>query len=265
MIDLWLAAVLCCLTAIKKLFFEPMRIKNLTICFAVLLLVAAKMSLAQSDSAIVLRYEALHYLTIASVMQHHVINERLTAKELSVSIHAYRLDRKGEEGAFRDSVSLGTSRRSLAGLSGDSLAKFRASLMVTPAAKAVESYRLEYLGRIDTIAGLPSYEYAVVTGNVREFLVWIANAPPGLENLIIWQTIEYSQRSISFLLEEEVCNMIRLVLLRGFDFPPSMPGSKSPFIITRYDTAVNDDFFTVRDNTYLYELKSVTVTKSTLK
>jgi hypothetical protein len=260
-----LVAVRCCPGAANTLFYTAMAIRGLIGLLAVTLLLCEGTIQAQSDKECDLRYEAFHYATIASVIQHHVVSEHLSARELAVSIYAYRLDRKIENGAGLDSVSLGTSHLNFENLGHDSISAMRERLLRSSAAKAVQSYELKYLGRVDTIAGLPSYQYAVMTNQTRELLVWLASAPPGLDSLILWQSLEYSRRNMSFLLEEEFCNMIRLVLLRGVDFPPDSSAARGSCIITRYDSAVNTDYFTVRDNTYLFELKGVTVKSGTGK
>lgn len=212
-----------------------------------------------------LRYEAIHYATLTEIVQHHIVRERVTPDNLGIAVFEYRLDRKGENGSLRDSSSLGNGTFALNQFNPDSLSAYREALVNSPTAKVLKDHQLEYLGRVDTIAGLPSYMYAITVESVRQYLVWLAPAPAGLENLNLWQSLEYPKRKISFLVEEELCNMIRLVLLRGWVFPPDAKEKTTAFIITRFDTAVNIDLLTVRNNTYLYELKSVAAVVSSGK
>lgn len=210
------------------------------------------------DSAYLLRYEALHYASFLEVLQHHAITEELSSEKLDVSIYSYRLDQKREYGNSVDSVVFGRNTLPLGIYSLDSLQTLRESLTSSPTAQALASHSLKYFGTIDTIAGLPSYSYVIEDEGNREYLVWLAEAPPGLENLLICQTVEYAKRSGSFLMEEELHNMIRLILLKGVDFPPNSGSEAKAFILTRYDTAVNPEILNIRGNSYLYELKSLT-------
>lgn len=231
---------------------------NYRLTSVILLIIFAAGSSSVSAQEYLLRYEATHYSSAANVIQHHVITERVSSAALDIAIFEYRLDRVGEAGSKRDSSSLGRSGFDPRLYSSDSLESYREQLIASPTAKALNDHKIEYLGKVDTVVGLPSHMYAITVESVRQYLVWLAEAPPGLENLVLWQTLEYPKRKTSFLAEEELCNMIRLVLLRGFPFPPDNSGKAVPYIITRFDTAVNIDFLTVRNNTYLYDLKSLT-------
>ncbi len=211
----------------------------------------------------VLRYEAQHFAKLLQVTQHHVITERFDAKELNVSIYAYRLDQKTEQGAITDSALFSTSKLIFDDYFLDSMEENRQYLLSLPMARVMANHRVKYLGTIDTIAGLPSYQYSIESEGSREYLVWLAEAPEGLENLLLWQSLGYQERKGSFLLDEELCNVIRLILLRNVSFPPKSESQGKPFIITRYDTAVNPDNLNTRDNSYLYELKSLTGINST--
>lgn len=213
----------------------------------------------------VLRYEAKHFAKLLQVTQHHVITERFDAKELNVSIYAYRLDQKAEQGAITDSALFSTSKLVFDDYFLDSMEENRQYLLSLPMARVMANHRVKYLGTVDTIAGIPSYQYSIESEGSREYLVWLAEAPVGLENLLLWQSLEYQERKSSFLLDEELCNVIRLILLRNVSFPPKSESPGKPFIITRYDTAVNPDYLNARDNSYLYELKSLTGVTSTLK
>ncbi len=206
----------------------------------------------------VLRYEALHYATLLQVTQHHVITERFDAKELNVAIFAYRLDQKAEPGAVSDSALFSQSKLIFDEYYLDSMQQNREYLLSLPMARVMANHKIKYLGRVDTIAGLPSYEYSIESDGSPEYLVWLAEAPPGLQDLLLWQSLEYQERKTSFLLDEELFHVIRFILLRGVSFPPKSDAAGKPYILTRYDTAVNRDILNVRDNSYLYELKSLT-------
>lgn len=231
-----------------------------------MIVIAALAGLAESVGAQLvehdLRYEAIRYGSMLNVLSHHVILERIDPKQLDVTIFSYRLDRKEESGQAVDSLLFGRNSLEFGKLSEDSIESLRINLLNSPTAKVLLDHTLEYLGQIDTIAGLPSYEFSIQTEGNREYLIWLAAAPPGFEKLLLWQSIEYPGRSGSFMLEEELCNMIRLILLRGIEFPPGADSDNNAFMITRFDTAVNPDFLNARDNSYLYELKGITVDSS---
>ncbi len=212
-----------------------------------------------------LRYEAKHFAKLLQVTQHHVINERFDAKELNVAIFAYRLDQRSEQNTMTDSALFSTSKLVFDDYFLDSMEENRQYLLSLPMARVMANHRVKFLGTVDTIAGLPSYQYSIESEGSREYLVWLAEAPKGLENLLLWQSLEYQERKGSFLLDEELCNVIRLILLRNASFPPKSESPGKPFIITRYDTAVNPDYLNARDNSYLYELKRLTVEASTVE
>lgn len=206
----------------------------------------------------VLRYEALHYASFLEVLQHHAVNEIFDGKNLEVSIFSFRLDQKKVYGEPADSVLLGKNSLSLGSYNGDSLKQYRENLRSLPTARALAGHSLKYFGKVDTIAGLPSYCFVIEADGNREYLVWLAAAPVGLENLLLWQTLEYRKRGGTFLMEEELCDMIRLILLSGVDFPPDSGIANNAFILTRFDTSVYPEIMNVRNNSYLYELKSLT-------
>lgn len=231
--------------------------KRILLYFCVAVIVLSLQAPLFAKSAYSLRYEAVRYGTALSIIQHRVINEQFANDSLKVNLLEYRLDRKTSEGM--DSLSLGKGLLATSLLSDDSLAAARTKLLSMPAAKVLAGHTIQYLGEVDTIAGLISYKYVVVTEGVYQFFVWLAEAPPGLEKLVSYESIEYSQRMASYLIEEELRNMIRLVIFGGIQFPPNQPGTQKSFIITRYDTAVKGDYFTAKDNTYLFELKALSV------
>lgn len=232
---------------------------RLSIHAAILAIFAvAALAASQTSKPYVLRYETCQYGKDGDTISWRVVTESIDSTRLNVSMFEYRLDQKPVAGAPIDSSAIGRGSLNLLEISPDSLAAYRAALLASPTAKALLDHRLEFMGHIDTIAGLPSYQFAIVSEGVRQYLVWLAAAPAGLENLQLLQSLEYPRRNASFIVEEEVFNMLRLVLLRGVDFPPGVTGGREPFIVTRYDTAVNIDFFFYRNNTYLYELKSLT-------
>jgi len=206
----------------------------------------------------VLRYEAVHYASFLEVMQHHVVTQTFDGKNLEVSIYSYRLDQKKEYGESPDSVLFGKTTFGLEGYHSDSLKQYRENLQSLPTARALANHSLEYFGKVDTIAGLPSYCYIIEADGNREYLGWLAEAPQGIADLLLWQALEYPKRGGSFLMEEELCTMIRLILLRGVEFPPNSANNGKAFIITRFDTSVYPEIMNVRGNSYLYELKSLT-------
>lgn len=217
---------------------------------------------AESAPQYVLRYEAVQYGKNEEIISWRQVTQSVDSARLSVAMYEYRLDEKPVAGAARDSTLVGRGSLALRDFPADSLDSYRQALVNSPMAKSLLDHRLEFMGKIDTIAGLPSYQYAMLSEGVRQYLVWIAAVPAGLENLQLLQSLEYPRRNASFIVEEEVFNLIRLVLLRGVDFPTGVVGGREPFIVTRYDTAVNIDFFFYRENTYLYELKSLTATRA---
>lgn len=202
-----------------------------------------------------LTYRATNYGQLSQPVAVHRIVEEASASGIKTQIWEYRLDLAREAGEVA-TIPLGGGHF-VAPANPDSFRTLIAQVTSTKLAQSVSSHIAAGTGEVDTIAGLASHKYVISAGGADQYFVWIAEPPSGLSRHLELSTIEYSTRNTSFVAAEQIRQIIRLILLRGVEYPAGSGTSRTDLLLTRFDSAVNTESLLSRDKSFLFELESI--------
>lgn len=203
-----------------------------------------------------LRYEVVYFRELQTVNSHHVIIEDLSPAEFNVRVFAYRLDRAGSSSA-RDSTLLASGTTQRAAVRYRSPQELLDSTMTPLLDAAIAGLTLVPTEQRESIAGLPSIKYELREHGRPSLFVWIAESPARLADYQQLAQLEAPNRNGSFLFFEFFRSQLRAMILRGIEYPPASGTPRSDLLVTRIDSGVRTESLLARDNSFVFELKSI--------
>lgn len=210
------------------------------------------------DSTVTLRYEVTRYGSLQAIIGRYLTIETFAPCRYDLTVYEYRLDRSaGTE--IPDSMQILRSGLDRDASSGSDAVRPDPGMLAAMLSNESQ-LRLTATGDSIEVCGLKAFKYMLGAGVSRELFVWLAQLPAGLENYSVITETEYARRTGTFVMSEFLRKTVRAALAAGVEYPPRSGKVVSDLLPVQIDTATDTSGLLSRDNSYLIELKSISLT-----